>query len=107
MEECFFIKSGCLKLGTVSIDGTKVHANASKHSAMSYGYACELEKRLRSEMEELLKMAEEADNTQLPEELDIPEELSRRSKRIAAIQEAKQEIQRRTSDRYEQEKKRI
>ena len=96
---------GCLKLGTVSIDGTKVHANASKHSAMSYGYACELEKRLRSEMEELLKMAEEADNTQLPEELDIPEELSRRSKRIAAIQEAKQEIQRRTSDRYEQEKK--
>ena len=56
-------------------------------------------------MEELLKMAEEADNTQLPEELDKPEELSRRSKRIAAIQEAKQEIQRRTSDRYEQEKK--
>lgn len=96
---------GCLKLGTVSIDGTKVHANASKHSAMSYGHACELEERLQSEVEELLKMAEEADNASLPEDLDIPEELSRRSERIVAIQAAKREIQRRASDRYEQEKK--
>lgn len=96
---------GCLKLGTVSIDGTKVHANASKHSAMSYGHACELEERLQSEVKELLKMAEEADNASLPEDLDIPEELSRRSERIVAIQAAKREIQRRASDRYEQEKK--
>ena len=49
-----------LKLGKVSIDGTKVKANASKHKALSYGHACKLEKQLEAEVAELLQKAESA-----------------------------------------------
>jgi hypothetical protein len=42
-----------LKLGTISLDGTKVHADASKHKAVSYQRLLELETQLRSEVEEL------------------------------------------------------
>jgi hypothetical protein len=94
---------GCLQLGTVSLDGTKIHANASKHSAYSYKFACTLEERLQREVEELLRLAEEADNEPLPDNLVIPEELSRRSERIKAIQKAKAEIERRAAERYEKE----
>jgi transposase len=38
---------GMLKMGTVALDGTKVHANASRHSALSYGHARKIEKKLR------------------------------------------------------------
>ena len=51
----------CLKLGTISLDGTKIHANASKHSAYSYEYAGKLEERLQQEVAELLRLAQEAD----------------------------------------------
>jgi len=47
-----------LKLGKVSIDGTKIQANASKHKALSYGHACKLEERLEAEVAELLQKAE-------------------------------------------------
>ena len=96
---------GVLKLGRVSIDGTKLHANASKHSALSYKHACELEKKLKAEIEELLKKAEDADASDLPNDLDIPEELKRREVRVARIQEAISEIERRSEERYEQEKR--
>jgi transposase len=96
---------GCLKLGTVSLDGTKIHANASKHSAYSYEYARKLETRFREEVEKLLKMAEEADNTPIPDGLDIPEELSRGEERMAVIRAAKKEMERRASERLEEEKK--
>jgi transposase len=98
-------RAGCLKLGSVSLDGTKIHANASKHSALSYKYACELEEKLREEVEKLMKMAEEADNTPIPDGLNIPEELSRREERIAVIAAAKEEIERRALERFEEEKK--
>lgn len=97
--------AGCLKLGTISVDGTKIHANASKHSALSYEHAAKLEKMLREEVQQLLKMAEEADNTPIPDGLDIPEELSRREDRLAVLQEAQAEIERRAQERFEQEKK--
>lgn len=97
--------TGCLKLGTVSIDGTKIHANASKHSALSYEHACKLEEMLGKEVDELLKKAEDADNTPLPDGLSIPKELSRRTERIEVIREAKKEIERRSAERFEQEKK--
>jgi transposase len=94
---------GMLKLGTVSLDGTKVKANASKHKALSWKYANELEKQLQQEVEELLRMAEEADHSELPEELNIPEELKRREARLVAIEQAKQEIQARARQREETE----
>src|SRR5260370_681867 len=55
------LEMGALKLGRVALDGSKVKANASKHKAMSYGRMEEAEKRLREEVQELLKQAEAAD----------------------------------------------
>jgi transposase/IS5 family transposase len=77
------------KLGKVSIDGTKIEANASKHKALSYGHACKLEKRLEAEVAELLQKAESADQADIPDGMDVPAELSIRRQRIEAIKEAK------------------
>lgn len=95
---------GLLKLGKVSLDGTKVKANASKHHALSWEYACKLEEQLKDEVEELLRLAEQADNSTLPDEMSIPEELSRREERLASIAGAKEEIERRAAERYAKEK---
>jgi hypothetical protein len=98
---------GALKLGRVALDGSKVKANATKHKAMSYGRMEETEKRLRKEVQELLKQAEAAD-----EEEDkhygrdrrgdeLPEELQRRETRIARIQEAKKALEEREREKAE------
>ncbi len=91
------------KLGKVSIDGTKVQANASKHKALSYGHACKLEERLEAEVAELLQKAESADSADIPDGMDVPAELSIRQERIKAIKEAKAEIERRAAERYAEE----
>ena len=92
-----------LKLGHVSIDGTKMKANASKHKALSWRYANRLKAQLKSEVSELLRRAEAA-NAEAKPDLDIPDELTRHEARLAAIAEAKAEIERRTQARYEAEK---
>ena len=92
-----------LKLGRVSLDGTKIKANASKHKALSWEYACKLEEQLKAEVSELMRQAEEADVTEQPDGLDIPEELARRQERLARIAEAKAEIERRATQRYAEE----
>jgi len=94
---------GVFKLGTVSLDGTKIKANASKHKAMSWGYANQMEAQLRREVQELLKKAEQADAIDEPE-VDIPDELARRADRLAAIEKAKAEIARRAQERFEAER---
>src|SRR5690606_3984920 len=94
---------GMLKLGTVALDGTKVHANASRHSALSYGHAKKLEKQLKREVQQLLKLAEQADAADLPDGLSIPEELARREARLAAIAEAKKQIEARAHEREQAE----
>jgi hypothetical protein len=72
---------GVLKLGDISMDGTKIKANASKHKAMSWEYACKLEDQLRSEVEELIRRAE-SESGQGKQEIDIPVELQRRETRL-------------------------
>jgi len=94
---------GMLKLGTVALDGTKIHANASRHSALSYGHAKKLEKQLKREVQQLLKLAEQADAADLPDGMSIPEELERRETRLAAIAEAKQKIEARVKEREQAE----
>jgi transposase len=94
---------GMLKLGTVAIDGTKVHANASRHSALSYGHAKKIEKQLRREVKQLLRLAEQADADDIPDGMSIPEELERRETRLAAIAEAKAKIEARAKERLERE----
>jgi len=84
---------GMLKLGTVSLDGTKVHANASRHSAMSYGYAKKLQAKLKREVAALMKQAEAVNARDLVDGLSLPEEIARREQRLAAIAEAKKKIE--------------
>jgi transposase len=90
---------GMLKLGTVALDGTKVHANASRHSALSYGHAKKLEKQLRREVQQLLRLAEAADAADRPDGMSIPEELERREQRLAAIAAAKAKVEARARER--------
>jgi hypothetical protein len=58
---------GVLKLGTIALDGTKIHANASRHSALSWEYANKIEAQLKQEVQQLLQMAESADKAAVPE----------------------------------------
>ena len=95
---------GVCKLGKVSLDGSKVKANASKHKALSWEHACKLEKQIHAEVEALLRQAEEADEADLPDGMSIPDELARREERLDSIAKAKAEIQRRASERYAKEK---
>jgi transposase len=96
---------GLMKLGSVSLDGTKIKANASKHHALSWEYACKLEKQLKGEIEELLRKAESADKKALFDGMSIPEELARRETRLEAIASAKAEIERRATERFAKEQK--
>lgn len=93
-----------LELGDISIDGTKVNANASKHKALSYKHACKLEEQLETEVRELLQAAEKADEDDLPDELSVPEEIARREERLEKIRAAQKTIEERAQKRYEQEK---
>jgi transposase len=94
---------GLLKLGTVGLDGTKIHANASKHSALSYEHAAKIEAKLKAEVAELLAKAEAADQADVPDGMSIPEELARREERLKKIAEAKAKIEARAKERYERE----
>lgn len=94
---------GMLKLGTVALDGTKVQANASRHSALSWGHARKIEAQLLQEVKELLQLAEQADAADLPDELSIPAELERREARLAAIAAAKAELEARAAERFTEE----
>jgi len=96
-----------LKLGRVRLDGSKVKANASKHKALSYNHACKLEEQIKTEVAELLKKAEAADRADIPDGMNIPEELERREKRLAALAEAKIKIEKRAAERHAREQKKV
>jgi len=87
------------KVGTVSVDGTKVQANASKHSAVSYERAGQMIQQLELEVKELLERAQQAQAQESQEPLDIPAELTRRDKRKAALEQARQVIEQRAKER--------
>ncbi len=94
---------GMLKLGTVALDGTKIHANASRHSALSYEHAGKLEVQLKQEVAELLALAESEDLADVPDGMSVPEELALREARLARIQQARATIEARAKERYAQE----
>ena len=77
--------AGVLKVGKVSLDGTKIKANASKHKALSYAYANKLQEQLEAEVRTLMQKAEEADNEDANDGMDIPKELLRREDRLKVI----------------------
>jgi transposase len=94
---------GVLKMGTVALDGTKIHANASRHSALSYEHAGKIEAQLKAEVADLLAKAEAADRADLPDGLSIPDELARREERLAKLAEARAKIEARAKERFERE----
>src|SRR6202521_1330879 len=102
------LECGSIQLGRVSLDGTKLKANASKHKAMSYGRMKEKQQQLKEEVKQLLEQAEAADQqedgqygSQRGDEL--PEELQRRETRLAKIKEAKKVIEQRARDKATEE----
>ena len=95
---------GVLKLGSVSLDGTKIKANASKHHALSWDYARKLEKQLKGEIRDLLHKAKQADKHEPPDGMSIPEELARRQSRLDAIADAKAKIEHRAAERFAKER---
>lgn len=94
---------GVLKLGTVALDGTRIKANASRHSALSYEHAIRIEAQLKAEVEKLMALAEAADQADVPDGMSVPEELARREQRLARISEAKATIEARAKARFDRE----
>jgi transposase len=94
---------GVLKMGTVALDGTKIHANASRHSALSYEHAGKIEAQLKAEVADLLASAEAADQTNIPDGMSIPEELARREDRLEKLAAARATIEARARERFARE----
>jgi transposase len=94
---------GLIKLGTVALDGTKIHANASRHSALSYDHAGKIEAQLKAEVAELMAKAEATDRANVPDGLSVPAELARREDRLRVLAEARAKIEARTRERVARE----
>ncbi len=95
---------GVLKLGAIGLDGTKIHANASRHSALSYEHAGKIEAQLKAEVAALMAKAEAADAADLPDGLSIPDELGLREERLRKIAEARAKIEARAQERHARER---
>src|SRR6266852_9398837 len=94
---------GVLKMGTIGLDGTKIHANASRHSALSYEHAGNIETQLKAEVADLMAKAEAADQADIPDGFSIPEELERREERLRKLAEARAKIEARAKERHARE----
>ena len=92
-------EAGVLTLGTISLDGTKIHADASKSKAVSYKRLRELETQLRAEVEELFALAEQVDERERPDGLVVRDEIARREERLAQLAAAKVVIEERARER--------
>ena len=92
---------GVLKLGNISLDGSKIHADASKSKAVSYKRLGELEAQLRLEVQRLLTLGEQVDQGEraLPEGLVLQDEIRRRKDRLVQLAEAKAVVQARAAER--------
>lgn len=90
---------GMLKVGKISVDGTKVKANAGKHRALSWGHLVKIEKLLQDEVKQLLALAESEDCKNVPDGMSVPQEIARREERLAALGEAKRKLEERARER--------
>jgi transposase len=95
---------GVVKLGTISVDGSKVHADASKSHAVSYGRLLQMERRLSAEVEELIALGERAEQEGLPEGMDLEFEIALREERLLNLEQAKAVLEARAEERHEAEK---
>lgn len=95
--------AGYLELGNISIDGSKMHANASKSKAVSYKRLVALEVQLRAEVDELFRLAEQADQP-VPAGMIIADEIAIRQERLTRLAAAKTVLEARAQERYAAEK---
>jgi len=84
-----------LKVGVVSVDGTHIRANASKHKNVRYDRAGELERQLREDVEELLQQAENQDRQDEVDGQKLPEEIARRERLREKMLEARRRLEKR------------
>jgi len=98
--------AGILQVGNISLDGSKIHADASKSKAVSYGRLVELEKQLQNDVKQLFELGEQADQgeTTLPDGLVIEDEIAFRKERLENLAKAKAVLEARAKERYELEK---
>ena len=92
-------EAGVLTLGTISLDGTKIHADASKSKAVSYKRLGEIEAQLRAEVEALFALAEQTDERERPDGLVVRDEIARREDRLAHLAAAKAVLEERARER--------
>jgi transposase len=95
--------AGVLKLGNLSLDGSKIHADASKSKAVSYKRLLELEGVLRSEVEALFKLAEAAEAGEVPEGCNLNDEIAFRQARLKRLEAARKALEARASAAYQAE----
>ncbi len=90
----------------MSLDGSKIHADASKSKAVSYGRLKELETSLREEVTQLFELGESADQgeVEFPDGLVIQDEIAFRKERLDNLAKAKAVLESRAQERYEAEK---
>jgi transposase len=93
-------EAGALNLGNISLDGSKLHADASKSHAVSYQRLLELEGQVRQEMEELFALGEQLEQSDLPDGLDLADEIAFREGRLVNLAQAKQVLEARAQERY-------
>jgi transposase len=90
---------GVLQLGTISLDGSKVHADASKSNAVSHKRLLEIKAKLEAEVAELLALGERADRGNLPDGLVVSDEVALRNTRLARLAQAKAVLDARAKER--------
>lgn len=88
---------------TLALDGTKILANASKHSAVSHGHAVKQMVLLEEQIAELLAKADAADSAPLEDGLTVPGEIARRRERLEKLREATAVIEARARERHREE----
>jgi len=94
---------GVLKVGTVSVDGTHIRANASKDKNVRYDRAGELERQLESDVRQLLQEAERTDRREEDDGQSLPKEIARREKLREKMLQARERLERRAKQRAEAE----
>jgi len=104
-------EAGLIQLGAWATDGSKFPGNASRHKAMSYGYMKKEEERLKSEIAEFLKQAQQTDATEdavlgARRGDELPDELAFREQRLAKIREAKERLEEQAKVAAEAERQR-
>ncbi len=93
-------EAGALNLGNISLDGSKIHADASKSHAVSYTRLLALERQLRTEVDALFALSDQAEQAELPPGLNVADEIAFRQGRLVNLDRAKAVLEARAAERY-------